>query len=425
MKAITYEGIHKMTVSDQAKPKLKSPTDAILRVTTAGICGSDLHMYDGRTALDRGIVVGHEIMGVIDEVGEAVSSINIGDRVVLPFNIACGFCSNCHRGNTHACLTMNPDDAGAAYGYAGMGPYTGGQAEFVLVPYADFNCMKLPGTPGDQWEDDFLLLADVFPTGFHSAELACVSAGKTVAIFGAGPVGLMAALSSSLKGASEIYVVDGVRERLEKAKELGATPVDFTKGDPVDQIFELRKKNRGIQQSLRPGEEKMKGVDCVIDAVGYQARNDQNPSTEHATQVLENALRVVNPTGSIGIIGVYITPDPGAEGEKAKQGIFSFPIAKVFNKALSIGSGQAPVKRYNEHLRDLIVNERCKPSKIVSHHIDIDEAPEAYKKFDQRIEGYTKVLIRFESARKTATALRSALSADVVNVQLSGENFDA
>jgi len=142
----------------------------------------------------------------------------------------------------------------------------------------------------------------------------------------------------------------------------------------------------------------------VIDAVGYQARNDDDPGREKATQVLENAIRVVNPTGSVGIIGVYIAPDPGAKDEQAKEGIYPFPIAKFFEKGLSAGSGQAPVKKYNEYLRDLIVNGRAKPSKIVSHHIAIDEAPEAYKKFDQRVEGYTKVLIRFEGAAKRATA---------------------
>ena len=191
MKAVSYKGTHKVAVSDHPKPKLNSPTDAILKVTTSGICGSDLHMYDGRTELKEGTVVGHEIMGIIEQVGEAVRSIKKGDRVVLPFNIACGFCFNCHRGYTNACLTMNPESASAAYGYAGMGPYQGGQAEFVLVPYADFNCLKLPGTPGDEWEDDFLLLADVFPTGYHATELAGVSPGKTVAVFGAGPVGFV------------------------------------------------------------------------------------------------------------------------------------------------------------------------------------------------------------------------------------------
>jgi len=395
MKAVSYEGLRKMSVSSHPKPKIKSPTDALLRVTTSGICGSDLHMYDGRTPLDPGTVVGHEIMGVIEEVGEAVGSIQVGDRVVLPFNIACGFCFNCHRGHTEACLTMNPQQPHAAYGYAGMGPYQGGQAEFVLVRHADFNCLKLPGKPGDEWEDDFLLLADVFPTAFHATELACVSTGKTVAVFGAGPVGLLSAYCSVLKGASQVYVVDNIPERLEKAEELGATPVDFSQGDPVEQIFALRKKQKLIQQSLRPGEEKMKGVDCVIDAVGYQARSDSNPEKEKPTQVLENCIRLVNPTGSVGIIGVYIAPDPGAKDKHAKNGIYPFPIAEYFDKGITMGSGQAPVKKYNEYLRDLIVSGRAKPSRIVSHHIQIDDAPEAYDKFDQRIEGYTKVLIRF------------------------------
>jgi glutathione-independent formaldehyde dehydrogenase len=402
MKAITYQGAHKMSVSDAPKPKIKSAKDAVLRVTTSGICGSDLHMYDGRTALKEGIVVGHEIMGVIDEVGEAVTSIKKGDRVVLPFNIACGFCANCHRGHTEACLTMNPDAAGAAYGYAGMGPYRGGQAEFVLVPNADFNCLKLPGQPGDQWEDDFLLLSDVFPTGFHATELACVSPGKTVAIFGAGPVGLLAAHSCVIKGASEIYVVDCVPERLKKAEELGAIAVDFSKGDPVEQIFKLRKSQRAIHERMRPGEEKNEGVDCAIDAVGYQAHDDEHPGREKATQVLENVIRVVNPTGSVGIIGVYIAPDPGAKTQEAKDGIYPFPIAEFFEKALSMGSGQAPVKKYNEYLRDLIVTGRAKPSKIVSHHVRIDDAPQAYDKFDKRIEGHTKILIRFMEAEGRA-----------------------
>jgi glutathione-independent formaldehyde dehydrogenase len=404
MKAVSYEAKHRMSVSSHPKPKLKAPTDALLRVTTSGICGSDLHMYDARTALDKGTVVGHEIMGVIEEVGEAVSSIKSADRVVLPFNIACGFCFNCHRGMTQACLTMNPDTAGAAYGYAGMGPYQGGQAEYVLVPHADFNCLKLPGKAGDQWEDDFLLLSDVFPTGYHATEVACVTPGKTVAIFGAGPVGLLAAHSAVLRGASEVYVVDSIPERLEIAKEFGAIPINLTAADPVDQIFALRKKNRGIQDSFRPGEEKMKGVDCVIDAVGYQARDDSAPSKEKPTQVLDNAIRVANSMGHLCIIGVFLAPDPGAKSKQAKHGIFPVPVADIFDKCLTIGGGQAPVKKYNEYLRDLIVAGRAKPSKIVSHHINIDDVPKAYEKFDQRIEGYTKVLIRFVDSPAEAAA---------------------
>lgn len=402
MKAVSYEKEYKMSVGTYPKPTLKKHTDAILRVTTSGICGSDLHMYDGRTPLKKGTVVGHEIMGIIEEVGDAVSNIKKDDRVVLPFNISCGFCANCHRGYTHACLTTNPDNPGAAYGYAGMGPYQGGQAEFVLVPFADFNCLKLPGEPGDQWEDDFLLLSDVFPTGYHATELANVTAGKTVAIFGAGPVGLLSAHSALLKGASEVYVVDSIPERLKKAKALGAIPIDFTNGDPVEQIFTSRKRNKNVHQSQRPGEEKKKGVDCAIDAVGYQARDDEEPSQERATQALENCIRVVNSTGSIGIIGVYLAPDPGAKVEDSKQGIFPVPLAEIFDKALTIGCGQAPVKKYNEYLRDLIVSGRATPGKIVSHHIQIDDAPKAYEKFDKRTDGYTKVLIRFGERHQEA-----------------------
>lgn len=405
MKAVSYEGPHTLAVVDRPNPKISKPTDAVLRVTTSGICGSDLHMYDGRTPLKKGTVIGHEIMGIVDQVGEAVQSIKKGDRVVLPFNVACGYCFNCIRGYTNSCLTMNPDGTSAGYGYAGMGPYQGGQAEYVLVPYADFNCLKLPGTPGDQWEDDFLLLSDVFPTAFHATELACVTPGKTVAVFGAGPVGLLSAYCSVLKGASEIYLVDSHQDRLDKAKELGATPVNFTRGDPVEQIFELRKRNKGIQQSLRPGEEKLKGVDCAIDAVGYQARDDHRPQHESPTQVLQNCLRVVNPTGAIGMIGVYIAPDPGAPAEEAKKGVYPFPVADFFDKAITMGAGQAPVKRYNEYLRDLIVNGRAKPSRIVSHRIRIEAAPDAYDKFDKRVDGYTKVLIKFGSRLRHRTQI--------------------
>ncbi len=196
-----------------------------------------------------------------------------------------------------------------------------------------------------------------------------------------------------------MYVVDSIPERLLKAEEMGAVAVDYSTGDPVEQIFKLRKKNQGIQQSFRPGEEKMKGVDCAIDAVGYQARNDKDPNTEKATQVLENCVKVLNPTGALGMIGVFIAPDRGAKNEDAKKGVFPFPVADFFDKGITMGSGQAPVKKYNEYLRDLIVTGRAKPSQIVSHHIRIDEAPEAYDKFDQRIDGYTKVLIQFDKKK--------------------------
>ncbi|HYZ15038.1 MAG TPA: alcohol dehydrogenase catalytic domain-containing protein, partial [Candidatus Acidoferrum sp.] len=219
MRAVVWKEPYKVVVEQIENPRIEEPTDAVLRLTTAAICGSDLHMYEGRAPMQPGQVFGHENLGVIEQVGSAVRTIKPGDRVVLPFNIGCGFCFNCTRGYSNACLTTNPQSHSGGYGYSGMGPHRGGQAEYVRVPYADYNCLKLPGRPGDDFEDDFVLLADVFPTGYHATEQAHVQPGDTVAIFGAGPVGLMAALSAKIRGASEIYVVDTVKERLDKVRQ--------------------------------------------------------------------------------------------------------------------------------------------------------------------------------------------------------------
>jgi len=394
MKAVAFENKHKMAVLSRPKPHLKSPTDALLRVTTAGICGSDLHMYDGRTTLKKDTVVGHEIIGhrrrdwrsgiQYKERGSCRSSFQYSLWILRELS-----------SRRHACL---PDDESRQsrrrlwlYRHGTLSRRSGG------VCLGSSRGFQLPEAARDRRRrvGRFLLLSDVFPTGYHATELAGVGPGKTVAILGAGPVGLLAAHSALLKGASEVYVVDGVTERLKKAAEFGATPVDLREGDPAEQIFVLRAGRRAHKQSLRPGEEKARGVDCAIDAVGYQARSDENPSTENPTQTLENCIRVVNSTGHMGIIGVFLAPDPDARNEDSKKGIFRVPLADIFDKALTIGSGQAPVKRYNEYLRELIVSGRAKPGKIVSHHIQIEEVPEAYEKFDQRADGYVKVLIRF------------------------------
>ncbi|RKH58848.1 glutathione-independent formaldehyde dehydrogenase [Corallococcus aberystwythensis] len=398
MLAVVYKQNSQVQVEEVEDPKLEAPTDAVIRVTSAGICGSDLHMYEGRTASKAGQVFGHENMGVVEQVGPGVVGIKKGDRVVLPFNIACGTCFDCVRGRTEACLVANPEAPHAGYGYAGMGPYRGGQAELLRVPWADFNCLKLPGQPGDDLEDDFLLLSDVFPTAYHGTELANVRPGATVAVFGAGPVGLLAGYCALLRGASEVYVVDSVPERLAKVKEMGAIPIDFTKGDPVKQIVDLRRGNPLILGALRPGEEKALGVMCGIDAVGYQSRDirgaDAHGGREKPTQVLEQLVELVNPTGSIGVVGVYMAPDPGAADENAKQGIYPLPWAKVFDKGITVGTGQTPVKRYNHFLRDLIIAGRARPSMIVSHRLPLQDAPDAYRKFDARRDGYTKVILK-------------------------------
>ncbi len=397
MKAVVYKNKNQVAVEEVENPRIEHPSDAVVRVTSAGICGSDLHMYDGRTDISSGTVFGHEIMGVIDDVGQAVVSLKKGDRVVLPFNISCGFCFNCIRGYTNACLTTNPEKPSAAYGYAGMGPYRGGQAEYVRVPFADFNATKLPGEAGDAFEDDFLLLSDVFPTGYHATELAQVGPGKTVAIFGAGPVGLLAAHSAIIKGASEVYVVDRSEERLAIAEKIGAFPVNFEDGSPAEQIITMRKNNKMLVESFKPGEEKMMGVMCGIDAVGYQAHSIKQPDKEDPLSVINELAKVVNFTGHIGIVGVYMPQDPGAVSEQVKKGIYALPFGLIFDKGITIGTGQTPVKKYIEQLKHLIIAGKAKPGMIVSQHTAIEDAPRAYTMFDFRGIGdgeeYTKVII--------------------------------
>jgi glutathione-independent formaldehyde dehydrogenase len=376
MRAVVYRKPFEVAVEEVPDPRIEHPNDVIVKVTSTAICGSDLHMYEGRTAAEPGIVFGHENLGVIEEVGAGVTSLEQGDRVVMPFNVACGFCKNCLAGYTGFCLTVNPGFAGGAYGYVAMGPYRGGQAEYVRVPYADFNCLPLP--PGDEHEADFVLLADIFPTGYHGCELAGVLPGESVAVYGAGPVGLMAAYSALLRGASKVFVVDRVPERLAKAQEIGAVAVDFSKGDPAQQI-----------KDQTGGE----GADKGVDAVGYQATSQAGDREEPAT-VLNQLVQTVRPTGALGVPGLYVPSDPGGVDENAKQGMLLVAIGKLFEKGLRVGTGQANVKRYNRQLRDMIIEGRARPSFVVSHQVPLGQAPEAYQKFDKRIEGYTKVILK-------------------------------
>lgn len=398
MNAVVYKGRDHMAVEQVPNPRIEAPGDVIVRITTAAICGSDLHMYEERTNAEPGTVFGHENLGIVEELGPGVQSIRRGDRVVLPFNIACGFCFNCARQFTNACLTANPDSAGAGYGYSGLGPYKGGQAEFLRVPFADFNCLKLPGAPGDEWEDDFVMLADILPTGWHAAELAKVKSGDSVAVFGAGPVGLLAAHSALIKGAAQVFVVDKAPVRLKLAQKIGAIPINFTQGDPVQQIKDLKAGNSTLQGAQRPEDKKMPGVMCAIDAVGYQAHSGTQSSEEDPMQTVRWAANILNPTGSLSLIGVYFPKDPGGVDQEAKKGIFHFPLGILWEKGVSIGQGQAPVKMYNTYLRDMIIAGRAKPGFIVSHRLPLREAPQAYAHFDQRgadgAEEWTKVLLK-------------------------------
>lgn len=382
MKALVYRGPKDVRIENVADAIIEEPTDCLVRITSTNICGSDLHMYEGRTSVEQGKVLGHENLGVVIEVGKAVSRVKEGDMVCLPFNISCGYCENCERGYTGFCLTMNPGNAGAAYGYAGMGPYQGGQAELLRVPHADFNCLVLPEGAAEQ-EDDYVMLADIWPTGYHATELACVQPGESVVIYGAGPVGLFAAYSALLKGASGVFVVDRLKDRLALAEQIGATPIDDSEGSPVEQLQDLTKDE---------------GADKGCECVGYQAHD--NEGEEHPNMTMNLLVESIKPTGQIGVVGVFPKEDPKSKDKYEKEGQIVFDLGKFFEKGLSMGSGQCNVKAYNRHLASLIASGKAKPSFLVSHQLSLDEAPEAYKHFDNRDNGWTKVVLKPAASKK-------------------------
>ncbi|GLV59715.1 aldehyde dehydrogenase [Dictyobacter sp. S3.2.2.5] len=393
MKAVVWRGERELNIESVEDARIEAPTDVLMRITSSAICGTDLHIYEGRMGDFNGNVIGHEPLGVVEEVGPAVVSIKKGDRVVVPTHICCGFCYNCVRGDSASCLITHPGAAGAAYGYPGMGPYKGTQTELVRVPFADANCLRLPGEPGDDWEHDFVLLADAFPSGYHATELAHVSTGDSVAIFGAGAIGLLAAYCALFRGASEVYMVDYIPERLKKAEELGAIPIDFRVGDPVEQIREMHGRQRKSAGPTWRGEDIMGGVDCGIDAIGFQARDRANPDREKPNQVIEDLSRLINPNGRLGIIGVFVPNDTRPVGEIEKQGNLVVPWQTLFKNNISIGMGRDHDERYNTQLRDMIIAGRLKPGRIVSHRLPLSQAPSAFQQFDARANGYIKVIL--------------------------------
>lgn len=374
MKALVYRGARDVRIEEVDDPKIEQSGDVLVKVTTTNICGSDLHMYEGRTDVEEGKVLGHENLGEVVDIGDAVENIEVGDIVCLPFNISCGYCKNCERGLTGFCLTMNPGSAGAAYGYAGMGPYNGGQAEYLRVPHADFNCLKLPDDAREK-ENDYVMLSDIWPTGWHATELAGLKSGESIVIYGCGPVGLMAALSAKVKGASQIFIVDRHEDRLHLAEEIGAIPIDDSEGDSIERITELSKG----------------GADRGCECVGWQCHDPEGQ--EHPNMVMNALVHSVKPTAGIGVVGVYVPKDPKSSDPLGKKGQIAFDLGKFFEKGLHMGSGQCNVKKYNRSLCDLIHRDRAKPSWIISHELGLDEAPEAYEHFDSREEGWTKVIL--------------------------------
>ncbi|WP_243040472.1 glutathione-independent formaldehyde dehydrogenase [Dyella sedimenti] len=375
MKAVVYQGPRDVRVIDVPDARIEKSTDVLVRITTTNICGSDLHMYDGRTEVEAGQVLGHENLGEVIEVGEAVDRVKVGDLVCLPFNVSCGFCENCERGLTGFCLTVNPGKAGGAYGYAGMGPYRGGQAELLRVPYGDFNCLVLPEGAREQ-QNDYVMLSDIFPTGYHATELAGVQPGESVVIYGAGPVGLLAAHSAFLRGASRVFVVDTHKDRLAIAEKLGAIAIDDTGQDGADQVVE------------QTGGGADRGCECV----GYQCFHGEGHEVPNLT--MNNLVTAVRATGSIGVVGVFMPKDPGGADALARKGQIAFDIGQFFTKGQRMGTGQCNVKAYNRHLCRLIEAGKARPSVIVSHELPLAQAAEGYRHFDAREEGWTKVVLK-------------------------------
>jgi glutathione-independent formaldehyde dehydrogenase len=343
----------------------------ILRIVSTNICGSDQHMVRGRTTAPANLILGHEITGEVIEAGPDVEFIKEGDLVSVPFNIACGRCRNCKQGDTGICLNTNPERPGSAYGYVDMGGWVGGQAEYVMVPYADWNLLKFPD-PDQAMEKilDLTMLSDIFPTGYHGAKTAGVRSGSTVYVAGAGPVGLAAAHSAQFLGAAVVIVGDLIPERLEQARSFGCETVDVSEGDPKDQIEQIL----GVPE-----------VDCGVDAVGFEARgHGAGSDTEAPATVLNSLMDITRAGGALGIPGLYVTGDPGAADEAAQEGSLSIRIGLGWAKSHVFTTGQCPVMRYHRDLMQAILHDRVQIAKAVNATvITLDEAPQGYQDFDK------------------------------------------
>lgn len=388
MKATVYAGRNSVEVQTVPDPKILNDRDAIVRITSTAICGSDLHLYDGYIpTVKHGDVLGHEFMGEIVEVGKAVTKLSVGDRVVVPFPIACGACSACERDLYSLCENSNPN-AGIAekfmghspaglFGYSHMlGGFAGGQAEYARVPFADVGPLKIED---DLPDEQVLFLSDILPTGFMGAEMCDIKPGDVVAVWGVGPVGLFSVLSAYLLGASKVIAIDRVPYRLELAAEKGAIPVNFEETSVLEEL-----------SHLTGG----RGPDHCIDAVGMEARSGTTVvdaydrakqaarlETERPHALREAAMSCRN-GGTISIVGVY-----GGMMDK-------FPIGAVMNRSLTIKTGQCHVQRYMRPLLDRIANGDIDPTFLISHKLRLEEAPRGYEIFKHKQDNCTKVILK-------------------------------
>ena len=383
-RVVVYKGPGEVAVEPIEYPKLEVPGEvadamgmskeaphaAILKIVSTNICGSDQHMVRGRTTAPVGQTLGHEITGEIVEKGSDVQFLDVGDICSVPFNIACGRCRNCREGATGVCVNVNPARAGSAYGYVDMGGWLGGQAEYVMVPFADFNLLKFPDR--DQALEkirDLTMLSDIFPTGYHGCYSAGVTTGSTVYIAGAGPVGLAAAHSAQLLGAAVVIVGDLNKERLQQARSFGCETVDVSENTPLDEQI------RGL---LGVNE-----VDCAVDAVGFEASAHGGGGEAPAT-VLNSVMTVTRAGGRLGIPGLYVTGDPGAPDEDAKEGTLKVRLGLGWAKSHAFVTGQCPVLKYNRGLMMSILHDKAQIAKAVNATvISLDDAPRGYQEFDK------------------------------------------
>ncbi|NKC04385.1 formaldehyde dehydrogenase, glutathione-independent [Brucella haematophila] len=376
-RGVVYMRPGKVEVRDIEDPVLSAPDGrklghgVILKVISTNICGSDQHMVRGRTTAMPGLVLGHEITGEVIEKGSDVEMLDVGDIVSVPFNVACGRCRCCKEQDTGVCLTVNPSRAGGAYGYVDMGGWIGGQARYVMVPYADFNLLKFPDRDRAMEKiRDLTMLSDILPTGFHGAVKAGVGVGSVVYVAGAGPVGLAAAASARILGAAVVMVGDFNKERLDHARKVGFEPIDLSASDRLgDMIAEVTGSNE---------------VDSAIDAVGFEARG--HSGGEQPAIVLNQMMEITRPAGSVGIPGLYVTEDPGAVDGAAKQGSLSLRFGLGWAKAQSFHTGQTPVLKYNRQLMQAILHGRLNIAEIVNAEvISLEDAAAGYESFDQGV----------------------------------------
>ena len=392
MKAVVWHGVGDIRLDNVPEPKIQEPTDAVVRLTASAICGTDLHFIRGTMSdFEPGTILGHEGVGVVEELGPDVRNLEVGDRVVIPSTIACGFCVYCRAGYYAQCDNANPNGPAAGTAFFGgpkdSGPFQGLQAERARIPFANVGLVKLPDTVSD---DQAILLSDIFPTAYFGAELAEIKPGDTVAVFGCGPVGQFAITSAKLLGAGRIFAIDQVADRLELARKQGAEIIDFSREDPVETISRLTGKI---------------GVDRAIDAVGVEAETSsdgaemkaqfeqersriapvQKPDQKNwqpgraPSQALRWAVEALCKAGTLSIIGVYpITAE-------------NFPIGTAMNKNLTLKMGNCNHRKYIPRLIDFVRTGVVDPTQILTETEPLGSAIEAYREFDLRHRGWTKV----------------------------------